>query len=463
MREFELLIDEALKNGLSPEQMTPFNSQLLYGCLGFRCGKLGLEAALLGENPLPVGIDLYYNWPYPQVLIGDTYNILIIRNLITNADYIYTISDDYLTVTLIATLSHGVYGVGSLMELADFGEYAFMTNGVAMVYWDTTGIDWDVVVVDADIPMMRTVCNLNGQAVGGNIVSVWYDCDETFYIWSKIGSMDFTPEQGNEAGYRRCPYGGEVFHVRKLGTNVIGYSSKGITLMKPVNDPVPGFGFVESYNLGLINRGAVDGCTMDHLFVDEDYNLVRVNEKGPAVLGYQHYVRQLSNEDIIVNYDPASGDYYIGNSAKTFLLSPEGLTEVTQHPSAVWKGDIDGTFMLPDTVDEDSPHIITEAFDMQYKGQKTISVIETDAFSVIGAEAAVDYAFDLTNWVSGNFIPINNMGVGTVIAAGNMFRFKLRFSEISDDFRIGYIGVRYKMTDLRGIRGVYAPPIRGQR
>ena len=28
---------------------------------------------------------------------------------------------------------------------------------------------------------------------------------------------------------------------------------------------------------------------------------------------------------------------------------------------------------------------------------------------------------------------------------------------------IDYIKVRYKMTDLRGIRGVYAPPLRGQR
>ena len=106
MREYELIIDEALKAGLSPEQMTPSNSQFLFECLGFRCGKLGLEAALLGENPLPPTVDMYYSWPFPQFLVGDTYNILIIRNLITNADYLYEVSSDYLTVTLIATLLH---------------------------------------------------------------------------------------------------------------------------------------------------------------------------------------------------------------------------------------------------------------------------------------------------------------------------------------------------------------------
>ena len=458
MREYELIIDEALKVGLSPEQMTPSNAQFLFECLGFRCGKLGLEAALLGDNPLPSTINMHYNWPFPQFLVGDTYNILIIRDLITNADYIYEVSDNHDAVTLIATLSHAIYGLGSLMELADFGEYAIMTNGVAMIYgW--TG-SWTVATSSLTIPMMKTICNLNGQAVGGNIVSPWHDCDETFYVWSRIGSIEFTPDLENEAGYRRCPYGGEIFHVRKLGNNVVGYSSKGITLLSPVSDPVASYGFNEMYDLGLINRGAIDGNVSGHVFVDEEFNIVSVDEKGINVLGYRQYMIQLGiDEDIIINYDSTKGDYYIGNSEKTFLLSSNGLTELNQHPSAVWQGG----YMLPDIVDERLPIITTESFDMQYKGQKTVSVIESDIYSVNDAEASVDYAFDLNNWNSANFTPINNMGIATIAAVGNRFRFKLRFSDINDNFRIGYIGVRYKMTDLRGIRGVYAPPIRGQR
>ena len=459
MREFELIIDEALKVGLSPEQMTPSNSQFLYECLGFRCGRLGLEAALLGNNPLPATVSMHYNWPFPQFLVGDTYNILVIRDLIINADYVYEVSNDYSTLTLIATLSHAVYGLGSLMSFADFGEYAFMTNGVAMIYgWSGS---WTVAsAATSTVPMMETVCNLNGQAVGGNILSSWHDCDETFYVWSRIGSIEFTPDLENEAGYRRCPYGGEVFHVKKLGGNVVGYSSKGITLLSPVNDPVAGYGFTEMYDLGVVNKGAVDGGTTDHVFVDEDYNVVRVNKEGISVLGYQQYMIQIDEvEDIIVKYDIVNGDYYIGNSEKTFLLSANGLTEVNQHPSAVWGG----SYLLPDTVDSRLPIITTESFDMSYKGQKTISVIESDIFSVTNPQAAVDYAFDLNSWASTNFTPINNMGIATVNAAGGRFRFKLKFTDIDDDFRIGYIGIRYKMTDLRGIRGVYAPPIRGQR
>ena len=460
MREFELIIDDALKAGLSPEQMTPFNSQFLHECIGFRCGRLGLEAAKLFTNPLPALVDLEYVWPFPQFLVGDAYNILIVRKSLLGIDYVYTVSDDYLTVNLIATLTHATYGIGSLMEFADFGEYAFMTNGVVMVYWNVAGVTWSVITSSAYVPMMKTICNLNGQAVGGNISSAWYDCDETFYVWSKIGSMDFTPSIENESGYRRCPYGGEVYHVRKLGNDVVGYSSKGITLLSPVNDPVPSYRFTELYDLGLINRGAIDGSVTNHVFVDEDYNIVKISKEGIAVLGFQQHMESLgTSEDIIVQHDDIKNDFYIGNSEKTFLLSPNGLTEVTQHPSSVFGI----SHMIPDTVDSTLPLITSEAFDMTYKGQKTISVIETDAFSIVSPYAAVDYSFNYNTWSSAEFTPINNLGIASINAAGGAFRFKLRFADINDDFRIGYIGVRYKMTDLRGIRGVYAPPIRGQR
>jgi hypothetical protein len=99
---------------------------------------------------------------------------------------------------------------------------------------------------------------------------------------------------------------------------------------------------------------------------------------------------------------------------------------------------------------------------MTYRGLKTIFTMETDVTLQTGPEAAVDYAYDLTDWKSSSFIPFNNLGIASIIVSGNLFRFKLRFNSLSDNSRISYIRTRYKMTDLRGIRGVYAPPPRGQ-
>lgn len=467
MREYELTIDDALKNGLSPELYTPFNIQVLFKCLGFRCGKLGLEAYVELDNPLDGTISLFYSWPFPQMISGEKYNILVVRDSIGGGDIVYQVSDDNLTVTQIFDIDQLTYGQGSLMEVADFGEYIFMTNGVIMIYWNTALSVWQVATTLTNVPMMKTICNFKGRVVGGNVVNSWPianpECDETYYTWSKIGYFDFTPDQYNTSGYRRCPYGGEVMHVRRLNDRVIGYSDKGITLMFPVPDPAPTLGFKELYDRGIINRGALGGNLNSYLFIDEDYNLVIIDsDYKVAVLGYQKYMMELTGEDIIVNYDKGNNDYYIGNSSKTFLFSPNGLTEIQQHPSAIWRRNKE-TYIIPDTVDDFEPEIVSEAFDYGYKGQKTNQTIETDAINHTNPQAGVDYSYNLNDWLIGDFLPINNQGIATVIKSGNYFRFKLKFDSIDSDFRISYMKSRYKMTDLRGIRGVYAPPPRGQR
>lgn len=461
MREFELTIDEALRKGLGPERSIPLNSQWLFKALGFRCGREGLEPAISGTNPLPNTVDMYYNWPFPQFVVGERYNFLIIRDSISAEDIVYVISDDMNTVTHVFTVDALTFGTGGLMEVADFGEYAIMMNGVVMIYWNVGGA-WNASLATATIPLMNTICNFKGQAVGGGITTVWHDCDETFYCWTKIGELDFTPDIRNTAGYRRCPYGGEVYNVKRLGDSVIGYSSKGITALFPTSSPVATFGFKELVNIGTHNKGAINGSLYRHIFVGEDLVVREVTKEGVKELGYSVWMDELDNEDIIVSYDRSKDDFYIGNSKRTFLLSPYGMTEVLQHPSCVWRIDPDNVYMLPDTEDDDLPLITSEAFNMGYSGQKTTSVIETDALLGTSPQAGVDYMFDMSTWGSTPFVSINNEGAATIRAAGNQLRASVRFASLYAPFRIGYIKVRYKMTDLRSIRGVYAPPPRGQ-
>lgn len=463
MREFELIIDEALRRGLSPERMVPTNSQFLSDALGFRVGKFGLEGYLNGENPLPSTLDLYYSWPFPQFITGEGYNFLIVRDSTVNLeDRVYLVSDDMNTVTHIFDIDVLTFGTGTLMEVADFGEYAFMTNGAIMIYWNTTINDWHEVIADANIPMMRTICNFKGQAIGGNVVSSWHDCDEKFYIWSKIGSMDFTPGDDNEAGYRRCPYGGEVLHVKELNKFVVGYSSKGVTAIIPVTDPVPTFGFEKLHDVGILNQGAVDGNGFRHVYVGTDLIVREVTQEGVKELGFKHLMDEIDDEDIIVNYDRKYGDFYIGNSKKTYLLSPYGMSEIPQHPSAVWRIDEDEVYMLPEAVDDFYYTLTTEPFDFGYRGQKTVHQVETDAFLGSNGHAKVDYAFNLNTWDYGSYVPLNDEGIASIITGGVFFQFGLRFDEYYSGSRISYLKARYKMTDLRGLRGVYAPPPRGQ-
>jgi hypothetical protein len=463
MREYEWNIDKALMKGLSPEPM-PTNAEFLYQCLGFRCGKARLEAHVLLTDPIPATIDKYYDWPFPQFLVGDTFNILVIRDTVNQQDSVYSVSADHLTVTHIFDVDELTFGKGTMMEYADFGEYAIMMNGVIMIAWNPTLVTWVPSLATAAIPLMKTICNFKGQAVGGNVVAgTWYDCDETFYLWSKIGSMDFIPDENNESGYRRCPYGGVVQNVRRLGDFVAGYSSKGVVLMAATTEPAQTFGFRELSPIGIINQGAMNGTFDRHYYVGEDYSIREVTKEGVKELGYQYYMEQLAGEDIIVSYDPSRNDFYIGNSIKTFLLTFNGMTEVLQHPSAVWRSNR-VSYMIPETVDSRLPMITSEPIDMAYAGQKTIMTIETDAMVVSEPEAGVDYTNDNVVWELATYKPMNDQGVVANIVSGNAFRISLRFTDIYNNTRISYIKARFKMTDLRGMRGVYAPPtsFRGQ-
>lgn len=465
MREYELPIEEALRNGLSPLLTTPINASFLHECKGFRIGKGGTEAFPEGVNPLPAALDIYYSWPFPKFVQGEGYNFLIIRDSTVNhEDSIYSVSDDMATVVSVFSVDALTFGIGTLMEVADFGEYAILVNGVATVFWNVAASGWNAQLATATIPLMRTICNFKGQAVGGAPTTTWYGCDETFYIWSKIGSIDFTPEGDNEAGYRRCPYGGTVYHTRRMGGRVVGYSSKGVTFMTPVSEPAPTFGFEEMKKVGLVNRGAVDGSFDRQVYVGEDLIVREVTKEGVKDLGFKTQMDLLAatGEDIIVSYDKSNKDFFISNGEQTFLLSPKGMSELPQHPSTVWRVDPDNVYMLPDTVDDYYPTITTEAIDFGYSGDKTISTVETDAVLMEDPEAAVVYGDNATAFTSTDYVPINHQGVATIPASANMFRFSVRFSDIFDTFRISYIKARYKMTDLRSIRGVYAPPLRGQ-
>ena len=458
MRELELVVDEALRKGLSPFYVTPFNSQYLKEFLGFRLGEAGPEKYNLADNPLSGLASLLYSWPFPQFITGERYNLLIVRDSdVNHEDVVYSVDDDHTTATHIFSVDELTFGLGTLMEVADFGEYVFMTNGVIMIFWDPSLSAWNKIVASSVIPMMRTVCNFKGQLVGGNVVSSWHDCDEKFYVWSKIGHVDFTPDNYNLAGYRRDPYGGEVYHVRRLSDMVIGYSSKGITALEAVNTPIPTFKFTELDDVGLVNQGAMNGSLREQVYVGKDKRLRKITRQGIEVLDYRYYMEQLN--EIIVSYN---GDFYIGDNEKTFLLTKQGLSEIPQHPSAVW-GDVNEAHMVPETADyEYKMTIVSHPFDMGYAGQKTVFSMETDLMLGYKPKVAVDCYLNPDTYFTTSYKPLNNQNAASIIAAGNAFALRLRLNPDYDNTRIGYIKARYKMTDLRSLRGVYAPPPRGQ-
>ena len=478
MREYEYIIDKALNKGLTPARTILTNDEWLSGALGFRVGRHGLEGyRIKDDTPLDGVVDLDYSWPFPQWLSGERYNILVSRDSTVDLeDSVYSITDEYVS-THVFDVDVLTFGTGTLMQMADFGEYVVLVNGVVIIYYDPDLGGWTNMRSSATFPCMRAICNFMGQAVGGGVIGLWnpvtltydswHDCDETYYIWSKIGSIDFTPDESNEAGYKRDPYGGDVYHTKRLGKNVIGYSSKGVTRIYPVTSPAATFGFDELSDIGPINRGAMDGNLHRHIYVGTDYIIREVTSEGIKELGYYYWMESLGDcdEDIIVSYDNQNNDFYIGTSTETYLLSQYGLTKLPQHPSAVWSipSYDDEVVMLPVTQDTGwKPLLASGIFDFGYRGQKTIFSIESDALLTIEPTVTIGWANTLAVWGYTSAVQLNNEGLAAFVASGNDFIVQFTFTFVGAFSPITYVKVRYKMTDLRGIRGVYAPPIRGQ-
>jgi hypothetical protein len=162
MREFYFTF-EGLKGGLRKTRHNPRNLQALVECMNAKPHADRLRP--YDPFTLPVytlagiPVDLSLEWPFPQLIGGADWNFLVIRDAFADEDRIYTI-DAADALTLIAVSDVATYlAWGDRFELADFGPYTLMTNGVIMVYRDVTGPAWITTAVGiADtIPLMGTI------------------------------------------------------------------------------------------------------------------------------------------------------------------------------------------------------------------------------------------------------------------------------------------------------------------
>ena len=89
--------------------------------------------------------------------------------------------------------------------------------------------------------------------------------------------------------------------------------------------------------------------------------------------------------------------------------------------------------------------------------------MEADASFTFNPKVTVGWLNAMEVWGYGGSVPLNTEGIAVSITSGNNFVIMMKFEYVMSSLSLTYIKVRYKMTDLRGIRGVYAPPLRGPK
>jgi hypothetical protein len=446
MREFEFVFDKALVTGLRRDSSQPTNEQALSELYNAKAGPLGVMA----YNPVvpPSGYVVTPDWPFPQYFRGMSMDLFGERRRmwegVTKVIFEGQVGDD-----------------DDIWDVADYHKYFMACKGSGNV-WRRHPTDghW---MMNPPMPRARTVCNYNGQLMIANLSPFgdWTDVSDSHIAWSEIGSAEFALTRKNTSGYRRSEYDMEVLRVLPLLDSVMAYGYDGIGSLRPVTTPAPTFGYVTVSDFGIQGKGAVGGTKKEHLFLSSDGYLYKMSPGKPApeFIGYDEYMKPLLN-DIVMITAVGNGDFYISNGTKGYLLSPYGLSEVYQRVTSA-------SFQLgqPIGVSDDSGdlefRLTTGTIDFGLRARKTTEVVEI-GHEGAGLEAAIDWRMDSTQpFVRSGWKALNLQGIAHLRQSGVEFRVALRAADYTG-IKINYIKLRYKMDDMRSIRGVYAPPPRGQ-
>jgi len=381
------------------------------------------------------------NWPFPW-LGGGADRLFTVEQVAATTGSIETWEGT--SSTHVVDVTFPSFTMEDIPDMAVFDTYRVMVGTFGV----RAGIDDDL-ESNSDIPRARTCCNYKGQLVIGGILDSWHDCDETFIAYSNIGDVTMEPDWKNEAGYRPINFVGRVYRVRRLGDRVAVYGEKGVAFVTGVRSPAPTFGMKEIAKINMASPAAADGGLNWHVVVDDLGYLWLVTEgEGAEKLGYKDALSELTLSDVVVSYDSANDRVFISDGNLSFIMTRGGLTQVFQIPSGI--GNYRGTSYFVGVEDDEDYLLRVGPFDFDYNALKTIYTIESDTGDTVEVEVPVGGAY-----TSVKSVPLNDVGVCTPVVAGKSFMIVVTGEDYNE--YPNHILMRWKMSDLRGLRGFFQP------
>jgi hypothetical protein len=382
-----------------------------------------------------------------------------------------------------------------VVDIIDFGHDIMFVSDTEAVYFDRDTYTYTVYSTTAAIfaarliPLFGTGCNFRGQLVGANISEgAWYDitsAKEGYVFWSKIGALDSMLSEMNTAGYTKL-YTKRITRIKAMKNHVIVFCIDGVFALTPVVTPAPTFKITKITSYGLTNPAMVNGDEEKLLYAtgpnaDGDMELVTIDE-GLKVEKLEF--KTVANMDSGIGFDSFDRRWFIPSSDSitgtsfSYVYNDFGITSINQTIQGVCNyidtlGNITKMVTGLDRQEnvDDYSHVRTGWIDFGYDGFKTITAveilarvnntstnpglwIEIEAIKKLGIEVTDTYT--VSGWA-------NKEGIFSKPIAGLRFRITIKgFPSHLNPFKPEGIKLRFKMSDMRGMRGVYAPPPRGQ-
>jgi len=447
VKEFESPLTPVFLPGLRTDERNPRNAAGLTVCKNVMPVAKTLSYVEPFTSPI-TALEAVLDWPFPTFLPGPSGLYLGTRHNVYSVNlstYALTPLVDWLDVS---------YG----WSLADFHSFQIFHNGDVAVVKDVGAGDYHV---DIGNYPCKTLLNFRGQLIMANT-----NGGENWLKWSKIGNVDLTLDNENEAGNGPLPIRGAIHRLMYLHSGAdlsgrdrgsfVAYGENGIVISKTYSEPTTTFGYKESNETyGIPSFGCVGGDKDEHLFIDNRGFLHLLTIKGDQTLGYQEFMQPLIADSPVISFDNVERQWFISTENKCYLFSKEGLCEIDQIITSGWvqgtsfkvMGYVPATFTI---------EVTSDTFDFQQRMFKQLAVLNVGAHTDGKLYCMVQYKDPVTNlFVSTPLKPFSPGGVCFPQVAGRDFRIYLKCIDFTY-FKLDEVVARWKLVDKTGIRGTYA-------
>lgn len=433
MKEYSFPLEKSFLVGLRPEASTQRNIEGLTRSFNASPSTNGLIREELYTSAFP---SIAEDFPFPQVYFLRDFTFVGLRN------GLYLLQGDGTFLRVIDQT------VSMEWEVLDFGPYVLVTNSFHV--WERD-VDTGVFTAVTTIPTCGAIENFNGQLITAGDLD-GNDLLNKRVSWSRVGQKSFAVGRDNIAGFTELFDSGSVHNILSVDKGFIVYADNCVIGFSSVQSPVYTFGQKKLLPFGVKSRGSVAKGNDKHIAVMSNGDLYEFTNSGAKYLGFTEFFD--SFEMVRITYNPLNDEFYISNGLLTYVYSASGLGQLGQ---IITSGGIyDGEFYaMAGAIQDSTFEVVTDTFDMQTRGQKTLYAIEVAIDSAAPVEVACDWRSNINEgFRRSKWVAAGPTGIATLIVTGVEFRLAIRVTG-PGEVNLASALVRWKLTDKRSIRGQY--------
>uniref|UniRef100_A0A6M3KQE3 Uncharacterized protein n=1 Tax=viral metagenome TaxID=1070528 RepID=A0A6M3KQE3_9ZZZZ len=517
MREFyetRFFVD-SLQSGIIQDHRVQVNKPGLLGVLNMKpVPGLGLCAQEELSRLFP---DQEITWPFPQIFRGSEETILAFETAlyqINESDWSLTpliVYDAYDLETCPAIPAGGSW------HFVDHGVSWMLLNGQCVIHKQRRyGIfgQTDKIILYQDV-RAETGCSFIGRTLlagfspnhfwnnawqgvwsewelwmPGGLSASGRDLGQNYVLWSTIGGdllwliypdfarkgfvseddatgydyqdsnfeskLFFNMLKRNELGWMPMPFQDKIIKIAPLGEKgVIVYSPTGVVLMYPDSRVFPTFGKKQIATFGPTNRGAISVGKDDHVFLDKNGRVWRVTAEGIEQVANNRLYGSFLIDNLASSYDSLNDEHYISSEDVCIVITKAGVGEVSDRPTSGLVTS-NGFSIISEPRTQLGKVIVFNTMDFNMPGsEKKIENVEISANDTRKLFVSTYYRykrsehFRLLPWIQ-----VSDSGSAYLGIVG--LEFRLAIKSMSEDLKISSVSARWKSTDKRIIKGLYA-------